>query len=46
MKTEDRTVEILHKLIELKPMKHDFEMEDEPKLSKYCFLRIDASMQS
>ncbi|MFA6911423.1 MAG: ATP-binding protein, partial [Candidatus Cloacimonadaceae bacterium] len=27
-------VEILHKLIELKPMKHDFDMEDEPEPTK------------
>ena len=37
-------VEILHKLIELKPMKHDFDMEDEPETTQNAFpTAIDAS---
>jgi AAA+ superfamily predicted ATPase len=37
-------VEILHKLIELKPMKHDFDMEDEPETTQNTVpTAIDAS---
>ena len=37
-------VEILHKLIELKPMKHDFDMEDEPETTQNAVpTAIDAS---
>ena len=45
MKTEDiEPVEILHKLIELKPMKHDFDMEDEPETTQNTVpTDIDAS---
>jgi AAA+ superfamily predicted ATPase len=45
MKTEDiEPVEILHKLIELKPMKHDFDMEDEPETTQNTVpTAIDAS---
>ena len=37
-------IEILHKLIELKPLKHDFDMEDEPEPTQNAVpTSIDAS---